>query len=330
LKKHIISFAAILIVLTIITTPALGVVDKSEKFYVADYANVLSNAMEDRIVAANGDLEYYCNGAQIVVVTVEYLDGMYSDEYAMRLFNDWGVGSRTENNGMLLLLATEENKAWLTVGAGINGEFTDRVVDEYFEEYFWEDFDEGDYEEAVEEMLEQLFTWYGGDYNVYDSGYLTPSGTDDDRYDGYDDEYEYRDDEEYDRRGGFFSSRFFIIVLIVIIVFVASVSSDRRRYRSYYMHMGMPIPPYHFWYMWLGGPHRNWRGPRGPRGPGGPGGPPPPGGGGSGGRQNRPPRGGGGFGGFGGGSSGGFGGFGGFGGGGHSGGGFGGGGGGRR
>jgi uncharacterized protein len=97
--------------------PAGAVVQRSEEYYVADYAQVLSDDIEQKIISSNVDLEQKCEGAQIVVVTVEYLDGMYADEYAMRLFNDWGVGSREKNNGMLLLLATEEKKCWLTTGA---------------------------------------------------------------------------------------------------------------------------------------------------------------------------------------------------------------------
>ena len=82
-----------ILLLSVLTVTASAVVEKSEAFYVADYADVLSDDLEQYIVDMNGDLEYYCKGAQLVVVTVEYLDGMYSDAYAYQLFNDWGVGS---------------------------------------------------------------------------------------------------------------------------------------------------------------------------------------------------------------------------------------------
>ena len=108
---------------------AFAVVDQSESFYVADYSNVLSNDTEQMIINYNGSLEQQCQGAQIVVVTVDYLDGMYSDEYAYQLFNDWGVGSAEYNNGMLLLLAIQENKAWLAYGLGLNSLLDSDQVD---------------------------------------------------------------------------------------------------------------------------------------------------------------------------------------------------------
>lgn len=300
----------LLVVLALsLASPALAVVDKSKEYYVADYAGVLSDEMKQKIISSNVDLEQKCNGAQIVVVTVQYLDGMYSDEYATTLFNNWGVGNKSANNGMLLLLATGENKAWLSVGAGISAVFTDKKVNDYFDRYFWKEFDKGNYEKATSNMLEALFSWYADYYNVNKDNagnYYNADAYGNGHY-GY----------------SFFSGgvTWLIVLFIIVIVFISSMSSDRRRHVAYYTHVGMPIPPYYFWYMW-GGPHRTWwygpggpgwyDGPRGPRGPRGPGG--------------------GGFGGFGGGGRGGGGGFGGFGGGGMGGGGggFSGGGGGRR
>jgi uncharacterized protein len=310
-------------------TPAVAVVEASEEYYVADYAGVLTDATKNNIIDSNSHetngLEALCKGAQIVVVTVEYLDGMGSDDYGMILFNDWGVGSATYNNGMLLLLATKESKAWLTVGAGISGVFTESMTDSYFNEYFWEDYDAGDFDGAVNSMLEPLFTWYADYYGIgqeVDSGYFEPSPG--------------RESGRERQSGGFFSLvfgtlagliRFVLIVAgIAVLIIVSSATSDRRRYHTYYSHMGTPPPPYHFWYAWGGHrPHRVWYndhhhhgphgpGPRGPHGPGpgGPGGPGP-----------RPPRGpgGGGYGGFGGSGRPSGGGYGGFGGGGSSGGG---------
>ncbi len=302
-RKFIITLLIAVLVLSA-AFPALAVVDKSDEYYVADYAEVFSQSFEDWIISVNGDLEYYCSGAQLVVVTVDYLDGMYSDEYAMTLFNNWGVGSKSENNGMLLLLAVKENKAWLTVGKGLSSSLTEETINSYFDKYFWDDFDNGKYQDATQSMMNALLQWYADYYGLEsDSSENLPEGG------------------EHSYMGGhnsfIFSSLFWIILIIVILVFASL--GNRRRYNAYYRRRGMVIPPYHWWFLFSGFPFNNRRGPRPPHG----GGPRPPRGGGS-----RPPRGGG----FGGGSSGGFGGFGG---GGHSGsgfggGGFGGGGGGRR
>ena len=145
---------------------AYAVVDQSESYYVADYSNVLSNDTEQMIINYNGSLEYQCQGAQIVVVTVDYLDGMYSDEYAYQLFNDWGVGSADYNNGMLLLLAIQENKAWLAYGIGLNSLIDSDQVDSMLDKYFWKDFDRGNYDEAVTSLFNALLKWYDEQYDA--------------------------------------------------------------------------------------------------------------------------------------------------------------------
>ena len=334
MKKITAIVLTLILAISLLAFPALAVVDQSEDFYVNDAAGVLSDALKSDIIAVNGELEYYCEGAQVVVVAVEYLDGMYSDEYAMQCFNDWGVGSDEHNNGMLLLLATEENKVWLAVGNGIAGAFNSDMVDMYLENYFYDLYDAGDYNGAVISLFPQLMYWYQDHYgntffsDIYDNT--------DEYVDAPAPEYYPEDNyvSDFSIFGWLFSllTRFFFVIVVVIIVIIV-INNDRRRYRAYYTRMGMPIPPYHFWYVW-GGPHRHWhhhhhdhwddhRGPRGPRGPGGFGG-----GGGS-----RPGSGGFGSGSFGGRSGGGFGGggfSGGHRGGGFGGGGFGGGGGGRR
>ena len=64
-------------------------VEPTEQFYVADYANVLQQDTKDDIVEKNAVL-YEQTGAQIVVVTVDFLDGMAIEDYALELFNEWG------------------------------------------------------------------------------------------------------------------------------------------------------------------------------------------------------------------------------------------------
>lgn len=163
-KKRFLSLIAAVILCVSLCSPAYAIVDKSDSFYVADYSNVLSGETEQMIINYNGSLEQQCQGAQIVVVTVDYLDGMYSDEYAYQLFNDWGVGSSDYNNGMLLLLAVQENKAWLAYGLGLNSQLDTNKVDDMLNEYFWTDFDKGKYDDAVTKLFNALLDWYDTQY----------------------------------------------------------------------------------------------------------------------------------------------------------------------
>ena len=163
--KNLISLLVILVLLLSVGTSAFAVVDKSDSFYVADYANVLTNETEQMIISCNGALEAQCRGAQIVVVTVEYLGGMYADEYAYELFNDWGVGSDDYDNGMLLLLATEEKKGGIVYGLGLTSELSSADIDRMLDKYFWDDVDNGKYDKAVNSIFPVLLKWYDEKYD---------------------------------------------------------------------------------------------------------------------------------------------------------------------
>jgi uncharacterized membrane protein YgcG len=177
IRKRLLSLALILAIAVAFvpytpppTLAASALVLQSEEYYVADYANVLTNRTKQDIISANVDMENKCYGAQIVIVTIKHLEGMYTDEYTNSLFNDWGVGSATHNNGMLLLLVTEEKRGWLAVGAGISDTFTNKMADDYLENYFWPDVDAGRYDTAVRNICEALFSWFAGYYSVNTSG----------------------------------------------------------------------------------------------------------------------------------------------------------------
>ena len=283
MKKALLPLLLAIVLLLGPAPRALAVVDASEEFYVNDTAHVLSEDTKQMILSYNGDLEFYCKGAQIVVVTVEYLDGMYCDEYAGALFENYGVGSATEHNGMLLLLAVGENKAWLTVGKGIVGAFDDDMAEEYLDEYFWEDFDDGEYDTATYNLFQALAWWFADYYNVTERA---DRNEDYGEYEDWDEDWDYGYGYEpgYGRDGwtgmgvglglAWFLSRLisgvFSLMPLIIIVLIL-ILNDRARYRAYYRHMGVsPIPVYWPWYMFSSMPYRGWRDPndRGPRGGG--------------------------------------------------------------
>ena len=74
---------------------------------VVDDANVLSDSTTQTIVDLNNQLQSSCNGAQIGVLTVDYTGNYSTEDYATQAFNAWGIGSASENNGVLILLVME-------------------------------------------------------------------------------------------------------------------------------------------------------------------------------------------------------------------------------
>ena len=112
---------------------------KSTNFYVNDLANVLSEENEKYIIETNAEL-YKKTGGQIVVMTVNNLNGQDIETYATGVFRKYGIGDKTKNNGTLILLSIEDRKSRIELGTGTEGFITDgksgRIQDEYMIPYF--------------------------------------------------------------------------------------------------------------------------------------------------------------------------------------------------
>ncbi|MEQ1953739.1 YgcG family protein [Mesorhizobium sp. CN2-181] len=91
---------------------------------VADTAGMIDPATE---TALSQKLEAFekKSSDQIVVATVDSLDGEAIEPYANRLFRAWGLGQGGENNGILLLVAKADRKMRIEVGYGLEGTLTD-------------------------------------------------------------------------------------------------------------------------------------------------------------------------------------------------------------
>lgn len=111
-----------------------AIVRPMSNFYVNDYANILSSETEryilDKSIALNN-----IDGTQIVVVTVPNLEGNSLEDYANKLFNNWGIGDKKKNNGLLLLLALEEREFRVEVGDGLEGILPDGKTGRFQDQY---------------------------------------------------------------------------------------------------------------------------------------------------------------------------------------------------
>lgn len=133
-----------------------AVPEPGSQFYVLDQANVLDSSTENTIVSQNQTL-YQQTGAQICVVTVDFLDGQAIDDYAYDLFNSWGIGDKDRNNGILILLAIGEDNYYVLQGTGLENTLTSGTIQNLLDTYMEPDFAAGQYDAAVQKTFAQLY-----------------------------------------------------------------------------------------------------------------------------------------------------------------------------
>lgn len=121
--------------------PAFDQLRKSLKpaGYVTDLAKVLSASQEQQLEQLLTELEH-ATTAEIAVVTLPSLEGGEISDFANRLFEQWRIGKRGKDNGILLLAAIEDRKVWIEVGYGLEALIPDaragRILDESVIPYF--------------------------------------------------------------------------------------------------------------------------------------------------------------------------------------------------
>lgn len=110
--------------------------------YVVDTADIISPEIETQLTEK---LKVEDSTAQIAVVTVK-TTGMESiEEYSIHLADQWKVGHKGADNGIIFLIASSDRKMRIEVGRGLEGDLNDAktgailkdVVTPYFKAGDW-------------------------------------------------------------------------------------------------------------------------------------------------------------------------------------------------
>jgi uncharacterized protein len=97
--------------------------------YVTDYARVIDPAAKEQIERLCRELETK-TGTQLAVVTLGSLGGDPIEDFAVKLFEQWGIGKKDKSNGLLLLIAVQDRKSRIEVGYGLEPVITDGISGE--------------------------------------------------------------------------------------------------------------------------------------------------------------------------------------------------------
>ena len=94
---------------------------------VSDFANIIDDAEEATLEA---ELVAYREQTthEIAVVTVPSLGDETIETYAVALFEEWGIGTSEQDNGVLLLVAPNEREVRIEVGYGLEGDLPDATA----------------------------------------------------------------------------------------------------------------------------------------------------------------------------------------------------------
>jgi uncharacterized protein len=116
--------------------------------WVVDDANILSEATE-KTVSTLCFKEYQSSSNQIMVYTFTSLQGGTIESYANEVYNKWEIGTKDNNNGVLLIIAVDDHKMRIEVGYGLESYLTDLESKDIINNEIKPRFKEGDFDNGV-------------------------------------------------------------------------------------------------------------------------------------------------------------------------------------
>lgn len=126
---------------------------------VNDFAGILNpdelQALESKLVRFNDS-----TSTQIAVVIVDDLKGYDASEYAFTLGEQWGVGQKGKDNGIVILIkpknGNERGQVFIATGKGLEGVIPDAIANRITDVEMIPRFKNGDYYGAIDAATDVL------------------------------------------------------------------------------------------------------------------------------------------------------------------------------
>ncbi|GAA4275797.1 TPM domain-containing protein [Aquimarina mytili] len=130
---------------------------------VYDEAKILSAAEATRL---EQKLVRYSDttSTQIVIATINSLQGENIGLYAAEWLSDWGIGQEKEDNGVLILIAKNDRKIWITTGYGVEEKLTDFNSKTIVDQIITPEFKKGNFYSGLDKGTTAIFQVLDGTF----------------------------------------------------------------------------------------------------------------------------------------------------------------------
>lgn len=141
---------------------------------VIDKAQILSQNEEKNLSSILEEHEKESSN-QIVIVTINSLDGYDIADYGYQLGRYWGIGQKDKNNGVLLIVSMTEKKIRIEVGYGLEGVLSDKTAHEIINYIIKPKFKQGDFYNGIYSGTNTIIKAIKGEYKASEHKVLANS-----------------------------------------------------------------------------------------------------------------------------------------------------------
>ena len=167
INTRYIALALIAIMAVIVATAQIPPRPKTADDLVYDYAHVIDTT-DYKVIRDSLRNLYMYNKTQVVVLTVESLDGMEIEDFCQQVFQEWGIGDKETNNGVLIVIKpkTEASRGQVRIhtGYGAEGALPDLLCKKIETDSMIPAFKENNYGLAVRKAVSLIVPSMKGEY----------------------------------------------------------------------------------------------------------------------------------------------------------------------
>jgi len=123
--------------------------------FVNDFAGVLNQGARQQL---EGRLQAYARETttEIAIAILPSLAGRTIEETSVRLFEQWRIGKRDKNNGILIVVAVSDRRVRIEVGYGLEGKIPDAQAGRIIRDIITPRFRQGDYAGGLTAAVDEL------------------------------------------------------------------------------------------------------------------------------------------------------------------------------
>ncbi len=143
-----------------------GIPEKPEfQTSVYDFAHMMDGLqvkqLEEKLIRYSDS-----TSTQIVVVTVNSLNGQDVAQYAVELAHKWGIGQKGKDNGILILVSKNDRRITIQTGYGVESKLTDALSRRIIETIIKPHFKNGEYFIGLDMGTTRIFQIMNGEYEA--------------------------------------------------------------------------------------------------------------------------------------------------------------------
>ncbi len=136
--------------------PLFGLkVPKQSGLAVNDYANLFSSSQKQQLETKLRQIQQETS-SQVSILTIKSLEGETIEGYSIKVADQWKLGTKDKDNGLLIVVSKNDRKVRIEVGYGLEGVVTDLESDYIIRKTIIPEFRKGNYFQGLYEATGQL------------------------------------------------------------------------------------------------------------------------------------------------------------------------------